>query len=158
MTKIALMFASITALFFIGCGAGDGVKRQEIAEDWVTRNQDLLEDHVVDLILGADFGYKLGNELIKNAIRDDVTRQVRGGLDWSFESSDEDSSTITATASIKVEIQTKAASSMSGLIKAPALEGTITASQPFELTIFGETISRDVFPSGGRVSLDLRPR
>ena len=35
--------------------------------------------------MGVDFGYKLGNELIKNAIRDDVTRQVSSGLDWSFD-------------------------------------------------------------------------
>ena len=155
MTKIALTLALPSVLFIIGCGATGN--RQEIAEDWVDRNQGHLEAQMVDLVVGVDFGYKLGNELIKNAIRDDVTRQVRSGLDWSFETSTRDCSTITATASVELAIYTKAAEAMSSLIRVPALEGTITASLPFKLTIDGdnEIVSWDMFPTGGNVILEI---
>ena len=156
LTTTALAMTLLGVALAVGCGAAGS--RQEMAQDWVNRNQDSLEDQVVSVIIGADFGYKFGNELVKKAIRDDVVRQVRGNLDWSFEPSSVDEAKITATASMEEEIQTEAMSSMSGLIRAPALEGTIAVSQPFELTIVGESISYPMFPAGGSVILDIRTR
>ena len=147
-TFIAL---TLVASLAVGCGGQDTA-----AEEWIEANRDDIERDVVNLILGADFGYGFGNDLVKRDIAEDVTRQVRSGLEVSVPASD--SSKVTVVASVTVEIQTKATSSMSGLVSAPALEGQITATQPYELLISGEWVSSEWPPSGGEVSLDLKRR
>ena len=160
MPKILLLLILLGATLISGCDSTGEGDREAIARDWVERYEERLNEEILDEIVKVDFGYQMGNELIRRMINDDVARQVSSGLEWSYEPSSSNSDKITATASITVEIQTKTLSSMGGLIKAPALEGRITASVPYKLTILkmGEIIQWGMSRSDVIITLDVAPR
>ena len=104
-----------------------------IVESWLSENIDVISDHLVAAILAADLGYAALDVHIKTAIKSDVVEQVGVGVEVEFDLSllpnrwDE----IPVTVTSEVEIMTEPQSLAGGLVKIPALTGTITVSKPY---------------------------
>ena len=151
-----LLLLAFLSVIFISC---DGVSdRESEAKEWVEQYSDQLQDDIIKQILRYDFGYGMGNELIRRAIERDVVRQVSSGLEWEFDIPENENAKITATASITVEMQTEEMTTIISRVTSPPLQGTITASVPYELRISRSAVQWSMDEAGVNVTADVSLR
>ena len=128
-----------------------------IVESWLLENLDVISDHLVAAILDSDFGFAALNVHIRTAIESDVVEQVGVGVSVEFDLSllpnrwDE----IPVTVTSEVEIVTEPQAVAGGLVRIPALTGTITVSKPYVIIWEEQGITWAEDPEGASVEVEV---
>ena len=118
----------------------------------------VLEDDVAQLILTSDLGFGNGDVVLRRAIEDDVVEQVRSGMEWDFVPPGDDLAKAVLTARVEVDIRTDPLEALGGLVKIPALAGTISVEQPYIVTLLdGGSIEWERDEDELKISVELKP-
>ena len=123
----------------------------DLIVDWVAANSDTLADEVTNVLLDRvsetvrayDYGkYAAAADLFSQLIQDDLTNQMRSGLDWYIVPEGDHIFTTTVTADVEVETDVdRAVGELGDPITIPALSIKFWSDVPFRLTISGESIN-----------------
>ena len=127
-----------------------------LAQDWVDDNLGTFAAELIDLVLVSDLGFGALDVHVKNLIRADVTEQLSVGLNASFSPDATNWRVVLVVLTGVVTVLTEPAEALGGLVKVPAIEGTIEVSQPYEATLLAdETFYWERVEDGLSVAIDL---
>lgn len=145
---------TVVAVLALGCGSGESpgptaipepvpamsaLQVLEVARLWADNNRVYLEETLIRYIMGIDFGSRVGNTAIVEAVEVEVIKQVQDDLAIEMRPSPKTSQVILLTASAEVEFEIEPQTTADGIV--PGIKAVITVSKPFVLTgtdIYGD--------------------